>query len=164
MLQTRKGTIADSETIRALAEKIWPPTYGAILSPEQMIYMLDFMYSKTSLENQMHGRHHEFIILENDGKAIGYAAYSTTELPAIYKLHKLYLDPECQGLGAGKFLLNTVETTVKAKGADILELDVNRFNKAKQFYEKQGYAVIKEKNTAIGNGYLMEDFVMQKPL
>ncbi|NIG53663.1 GNAT family N-acetyltransferase [Chitinophaga sp. Cy-1792] len=164
MLQTRKGTTADSKIIRALAEKIWPPTYGAILAPEQLVFMLDMMYSPASLEQQMNERHHEFIILEDEGTAIGYAAYSTTDLPAVFKLHKIYLDPDCQGKGAGKFLLNTVAAAVKEKGATILELDVNRYNKAKQFYEKQGFAVISEKNTEIGNGYLMEDYVMQKPL
>ncbi|MBV8253167.1 MAG: GNAT family N-acetyltransferase [Chitinophaga sp.] len=164
MYQIKLATIADIPVIQALAVKIWTPTYQSILSPEQMTFMMDMMYSTPSLEQQMTEKEHQFIIMADGEAPIAYAAYSKTDDPSIYKLHKIYLDPTYQGKGAGKFLLNTVADQVAAKGATILELDVNRFNKAKQFYEKMGFSVIKEKNTDIGNGYLMEDYVMQKPL
>ena len=43
-------------------------------------------------------------------------------------------------------------------------LNVNRFNKALSFYERMGFKVIDEVNIEIGNGYLMEDYVMEKQL
>ena len=45
-----------------------------------------------------------------------------------------------------------------------LTLNVNRFNKAIDFYLKNGFKIIKEENIEIGNGFLMEDYVMEKIL
>jgi ribosomal protein S18 acetylase RimI-like enzyme len=41
---------------------------------------------------------------------------------------------------------------------------VNRRNKARNFYEKNGFYVIEEINLDIGNGYVMDDYIMEKKL
>jgi GNAT superfamily N-acetyltransferase len=164
MYQTRDATINDIPLIRELAGKIWKPTYQSILSPEQIAYMLEMMYSPASLEKQITVLGHRFMILLDDDKPVGFASWNETAAAGVFKLQKIYLDQACQGKGVGKFLLQQVAGQVKSKGAQVLELDVNRFNKAKLFYGKQGFIVYKEKNTDIGNGYLMEDYVMRKPL
>ena len=53
---------------------------------------------------------------------------------------------------------------MKAKGATVLQLNVNRHNTAKSFYEKLGFAVIKEEDIDIGSGYFMNDYIMEKRL
>lgn len=164
MYQIKAATANDIPVIQDLTEKIWRPTYASILTPEQMDYMLEMMYSTASLHKQITELKHQFLLLTDEEKPIGFAAYSTTDTPDVYKLHKIYLDLNYQGKGVGKLLLQEVCDQVKTRGANILELDVNRFNKAKLFYEKQGFSVYKEKNTDIGHGYLMEDFVMRKLL
>ena len=58
----------------------------------------------------------------------------------------------------------TVTEEIKTLGGVSLQLNVNRNNKAKEFYERQGFAVIKEEDIDIGNGYLMNDYVMEKVL
>jgi GNAT superfamily N-acetyltransferase len=163
-LLIKDATTADIPLIQALTEKIWRPTYQQILSAEQIDYMLNLMYSTASLNRQMNELHHRFILLYEGTQAIGFAAYSTTDTAGIYKLHKIYLDGSYQGKGVGKFLINAVIDRVKAAQAHILELDVNRHNKARFFYEKQGFTIVKEKDTDIGKGYLMNDYVMQKTL
>ena len=45
-----------------------------------------------------------------------------------------------------------------------LSLNVNRFNSALTFYEKIGFKIIDEVNVDIGNGYFMEDYIMEKQL
>jgi GNAT superfamily N-acetyltransferase len=162
MLSIKNATVADIPLIQALTEKIWRPTYKDILTPAQIDYMIDLMYSSASLNRQIAELHHRFILLYDAETAIGFAAYSTTDIPGIYKLHKIYLDSSYQGQGVGKFLLNAVIDRVKTAQGHILELDVNRYNKARFFYEKQGFSIVKEKDTDIGNGYLMNDYVMQK--
>jgi len=164
MYQIKAATVNDIPVIQDLTEKIWRPTYQSILTPEQIEYMLEMMYSSASLNKQITELQHQFLILTDEEKPIGFAAYSTTDTPDVYKLQKIYLDLNYQGKGVGKLLLQEVADQVKARGANILELDVNIYNKAKLFYEKQGFSVYKEKNTDIGRGYLMEDFVMRKPL
>jgi diamine N-acetyltransferase len=162
-MTTRNATIADIPLIQELADIIWRPTYKEILTPEQIEYMLGMMYSAEALQTQME-QGHTFILLYDGEKAIGFASYSASQEPDIYKLNKIYLDYGYQGKGVGKLLLNSVIDAVKALNAQILELDVNRYNKAKSFYEKQGFEVYKEKDTHIGNGYWMNDYEMRKPL
>ncbi|MEZ2442589.1 N-acetyltransferase family protein [Chitinophaga sp. RCC_12] len=164
MYHVKTATVNDIPVIQELTEKIWRPTYQSILTPEQIEYMIDMMYSTSALNKQITELQHQFLILQDDNSPIGFAAYSTTDAPGIFKLHKIYLDGNYQGKGIGKFLLEHVAGQVKSRGANTLELDVNRFNKAKQFYEKQGFSVYKEKQTDIGNGYIMDDYVMRKPL
>ncbi|MGO4294051.1 GNAT family N-acetyltransferase [Chitinophaga sp. RAB17] len=164
MYQINKATTNDIQVIQDLAEKIWRPTYKAIITQAQIDYMLELMYSTAALNKQITELQHQFLILMDNEQPIGFAAYSTTDTPDVYKLHKIYLDFNYQGKGVGKLLLQEVEDQVKAHGANILELDVNKYNKAKLFYEKQGFRVSKEKDTDIGHGYLMEDFVMRKSL
>lgn len=71
--------------------------------------------------------------------------------------------PSTQGTGAGKFLLNETENYVRSVGGNLLSLNVNRYNKAKSFYEKMGFHVTGEKDIPIGP-YWMNDFILEKAL
>ena len=52
-MEIRKATPSDTETIAALAEKIWMQYYPEIITVEQIRYMLDKMYSAPALQQQM---------------------------------------------------------------------------------------------------------------
>jgi len=54
-----------------------------------------------------------------------------------------------------------VITYAKEKGGNRLLLQVNRDNNANGFYEKHGFTILKEIDLAIGNGYFMNDYVME---
>lgn len=104
-----------------------------------------------------------FLIISDDDKDVGFASYQHTG-DKIYKLHKIYILPEMQGKSAGRFLLNYIIQKIIAENGTALQLQVNRFNKAKEFYERIGFKVIKEANFDIGNGYFMNDYIMEKTL
>ena len=107
---------------------------------------------------------HHFLILEQEKRGVGFAAYSIIE-PGIFKLHKLYLLPELQGKGAGKMLLYKVIENIRRQNAETLVLTVNRNNaNAKYFYEKLGFTVSREEKMDIGRGYFMDDYVMRLAL
>jgi ribosomal protein S18 acetylase RimI-like enzyme len=160
-----KIKIATSENIpliRELTFKIWPQTYAAILSQEQIDYMLDMMYSESSLQKQMN-EGSQFIIVYDNEEPVGFAAYLSKEL-SIFKLDKIYILPSQQGKGTGKFVIDYIINDIKQKKAKSLQLQVNRYNKARSFYEKLGFVVIDEKDFDIGNGYFMNDYVMEKKI
>lgn len=155
------ATLADVPTIKALADKIWPRTYRDILTPAQVTYMMDMMYSTEALTKQIGSGDYTFLIFSDNDQLAGFAAYSATAEAHVYKLHKIYLDHDLQGKGLGKEMMQAVKMIAKEKGATILELDVNRDNKALFFYEKQGFTIHETKDTHIGNGYYMNDYVMR---
>jgi len=148
-------------TIRQLALLIWPEAYKGILSPEQLEYMLNLIYSEASLQEQIISKRHQFLIIHTGDKPAGFASWSQTPEKGIYKLHKLYVRTDIQGKGLGKSLLLAVKEQVKRAGATALQLNVNRHNKAIGFYEKNGFRILREEDIDIGNNYFMNDYVME---
>ncbi len=161
-LRLRQAIQKDIPLIKDLSHKIWPSAYGAILSAQQIDYMLKMMYSEESLLGQMKERH-EFIIVNDGQTPVGFASFSLVE-NGIYKLHKLYVMPQNQGKGTGKFVITEILKAMVRKGGTALRLNVNRNNKAKEFYEKLGFVIINEEDIDIGNGYFMNDYVMERKI
>ena len=159
----RTATVDDVELIQDIAARVWPQTYSTIISAEQIHYMLDMMYSAASLREQMTAKNCEFIIVSSTERSFGFASFSPLN-DEIFRLHKLYVDVATQGLGLGKMLLEEVERRCGERGGALLELNVNKYNKAKTFYEKNGFAIFREEVIDIGNGFVMDDFVMRKSL
>jgi GNAT superfamily N-acetyltransferase len=152
----------DIPIIIRIQEQTWEPTYGEILSIEQVRFMFDKIYSPDALLEQMTDGNQKFVLLFNEEVPGGFASVEQFA-PDLFKMHKIYILPSFQGTGAGKYLLACVEEFVRSLGGTTLSLNVNRFNRAKSFYEKMGFSVVREEDIPIGP-YWMNDFVLQKRL
>jgi ribosomal protein S18 acetylase RimI-like enzyme len=160
----QNATVNDVETIRQIAQETWYATYLSILTREQLDYMLAEIYSTEKLSAQISNNEQTFLLIKEGNKSVAFAAYSPREEdPEIYKLHKIYCLPETQGKGYGKLLINTICDVVTEAEKHVLELNVNRYNKAKAFYEKMGFKVMYEIDVPVGP-YFMNDYVMRKEL
>ena len=164
MLSIRNAGFEDLQLIQKLANEIWPSAYGDILIPEQLAYMLDKIYSPNSLQQQFAVLKHTFILAFDDDNPVGFASYSTNENSDSCHLHKIYVLPQQQGSGTGKFILNKIIDSIRFAGAKSLDLNVNRHNKARSFYEKLGFKIVKETDIDIGHGYYMNDYIMKLEL
>ncbi len=164
MYYIRHATINDVETIRQLADKTWWAAYSSILEKEQIAFMLNEIYSPGKITAQLADGSQTYLLLIEDENPVAFAAFSPRENnDEIYKLHKLYCLPETQGKGYGKILIEKVIDEVLNAGIRFLDLNVNRHNKAKTFYEKMGFTIIYEEDIPIGH-YFMNDYVMRKEL
>jgi N-acetylglutamate synthase-like GNAT family acetyltransferase len=160
----RKATVNDIDTILQIADTTWWATYSAILEREQIEFMLAEIYSAEKIEKQIFQNLQTYLLLAEEGTPVAFAAYSPRdENPDIYKLHKLYCLPQTQGKGYGKILINEIAEKTREAGKKVLELNVNRYNQAKSFYEKMGFVIAYEEDIAIGP-YWMNDYVMRKEL
>lgn len=148
--------------IRELCFQVWPQTYASILSQDKIDYMLEYMYSAASLQKQMEGGS-QFILIYGNNEPIGYAAY-LNKGNHIYKLDKIYVLASHQGKGTGSFIIDYVIGEIKKQGATALQLQVHRKNPARKFYEKMGFVIVEEKDFDIGEGFFMNDYVMEKQL
>ncbi|MFV0417971.1 MAG: GNAT family N-acetyltransferase [Dysgonomonas sp.] len=150
--------------IQSLSGRIWPQTFSNILTQDQIAYMMDMMYSKSSLEKQMENGHH-YILIEEDGEYLGYLSYELNYKNSnITKIHKIYVLPSIQGKGLGRFFIDKVAEIAECNNNSHLSLNVNRFNKAIDFYQRMGFDIVNHEDIDIGNGFLMEDYVMNKRL
>jgi N-acetylglutamate synthase-like GNAT family acetyltransferase len=163
MFEIRNAGIDDIPLIRELTFRIWPQTYAPILSQEQIAYMLEMMYSEASLKKQITEDDCHFIIAYENGNPVGFASYSEEERQR-WKLNKIYVLQNQQGKGTGKYVINYIIEDIKKQNANSLFLQVNRYNNAKGFYEKLGFNEIDFINLDIGNGYFMNDYIMEKKL
>lgn len=164
MYFVRQATVNDVDTILQIAEKTWWATYSPILDKEQISFMLSEIYSVEKITSQLKNNTQTYLLLIGDNKPVAFAGFSPREDdPDIYKLHKLYCLPETQGQGYGKILINEVAQKTIEAGKHTLDLNVNRYNKAKNFYEKMGFSIAYEEDIPIGP-YWMNDYVMRKEL
>ena len=161
MYSIRLLSIDKAPLIQALAHKIWPIAYKEILSQAQLDFMLNWMYSLESLTQQMQEGHHYFGIYEVD-EIVGFLDIQPNHPEiGVLKLNKIYVLPSCHGKGFGYQLMQFAISFAKKEQQKTIELQVNRYNKAKDFYSKIGFTIKEEKDFDIGNGYFMNDYVME---
>ena len=158
----RQLTKEELTKVQSIAHRTWPSTFANILSPEQIDYMLNLMYDLKMLESQLE-KGHTFLLAEEDGKELGFAGFELNyaEGPKA-KLHKIYLLPEAQGKGAGKALILEVADRARKANQKSLLLNVNKYNqRAIDFYLRMDFQEIYKEVIDIGNGYVMDDVVME---
>ena len=152
------GSEAGLRQVEALARQIWPEAYRGIIAPEQISFMLDLMYSPERLRQDV-TEGVAYRLLLADGLAVGFAGFGPYE-PETLKLHKLYLSPRLHRSGLGKFMMDQVVDYAARNGYKRVCLNVNRRNQAVAFYRRYGYQVQKETVLDIGNGFVMDDYIM----
>ena len=151
------ATAADLQIIQQLAEKIWRKHYPSIITMEQIDYMLNKMYSIESLQQQLNDGC-VFILEFINENPCGFISVSKKN-EGEYFIHKLYVDVEQHRNGLGKALLD--EALSRFNAWQKIRLTVNRQNfKAINFYFKNGFVIEEVADFNIGNGYVMNDFVM----
>ncbi|WP_336518135.1 GNAT family N-acetyltransferase [Pollutibacter soli] len=161
MISVEKAAPSELAVVQKLATTIWNIVYPPIISREQIDYMLEMMYSDSALEKQT-SQQHQFLLVKENEEPLGFASYSPKEPGngSVFRLHKLYVLPDQHGKGLGKKLLAYIKNEITPLGAKALELNVNKKNPAVGFYQKMGFAVDREMILDIGNGYVMDDYVM----
>ena len=161
MFTIRKATTADCALIQKLAQQIFPVTYKDILTPEQTDYMMEWMYSLDNIRKQMEEEGHVYFLAYEECEAAGYVSVQQ-QGEDLFHLQKIYVLPYYQGAHCGSFLFREAVKYIRDvhPAPCIMELNVNRNNKALQFYEHMGMRKLREGDFPIGNGYYMNDYIM----
>jgi ribosomal protein S18 acetylase RimI-like enzyme len=155
---------ADLPTVADLAARTWWAHYPAILSHAQIEYMLSRGYSDAALRELL-ARPHGGIAIADDPQPAGFAAWHAADAPATLKLDKLYVLPGHQGRGLGRQLIDHVLEQARAAGCHTLTLNVNRYNTGSiRTYERCGFCIRGTGDFPIGNGFVMEDYIMARPV
>ena len=148
-------TQRDISVIRHIAVVTWPVAYARILSKGQLHYMLQLQFEQGQ----------QFLLSEEGARPLGFASvehnYKGTRKT---RLHKLYVLPETQGTGVGKQLLDAVIRSAEIASDERIELNVNKFNTAKEFYLRSGFTIVRDEVLDIGEGFVMDDHVMELQL
>lgn len=163
IMELVKATENDIPLIQDLARRSWENAYAEILSAEQMEYMLGTMYSTEEIAGHLqHPHYHYYLIKDGESNSFeGFIGYENAYEDQTTKLHRIYLVPESKGKGFGKKALAFLADKTLEAGDGRIILNVNKFNAARQFYESQGYRIYDEGVFDIGNGFVMDDYLME---
>jgi ribosomal protein S18 acetylase RimI-like enzyme len=159
-----KATTDDCALIREIAEQIWAPTYCDLMSPKQLDYMFEMMYSVPNLERAMTTGGQTFLIFYDEGSPVGYISYETLGDHSYY-LQKIYLLPSKQGRGNGRQMLDMFLAYLCELDPEAgrLGLNVNRDNRrAIDFYRRNGFEIVSQRDKPIGSGYFMYDYILER--
>lgn len=156
-----QATEKDIPLIQNLARRSWENAYADILSAEQMDYMLSEMYSENEIKNHLLNPAYHYYLIQDQDSYEGFIGYEHDYEEKTTKLHRIYLVPESKGKGLGKAALQFLNDKVAENGNERIILNVNKHNAARNFYESQGYKVYDEGVFDIGNGFVMDDYLME---
>ena len=153
-----KLTINDIQRLQKIANICFRNTYKIILTSDQMEYMINWMYGNETLIKELENNCFYYLI-EYENEDVGY--FSIEKKQNKCELHKIYVLPQKQHLKIGSFMMNFIKNWSKENNCESIYLNVNRNNSAIQFYTKMGFRIIRTEDNHIGNGYYMNDYVME---
>ncbi len=156
-----KATEKDIATIQNLAKDSWNAAYANILEQEQIDYMLELMYSESTIKNHFENPNYHYYLIFEEDQPLGFIGFESHNEAETTKFHRIYFLKEAQGKGLGKIALDFVKSQAKLSGDKRITLTVNKNNKAKNFYESQGFKIYDEAVFDIGNRYVMDDYLME---
>ncbi len=146
--------------ISSLASSIWSEAYSGIISEGQISYMLKRFQSFEAIKDQIDSSGYTYLLLRYGSEAVGYCGYVPDDRGLF--LSKIYIASGCRGMGFAEKVLEHLKAVATSLGKDIVYLTVNRGNtKAIEFYRHEGFEIAEERDDPIGEGYEMNDYVME---
>ncbi len=152
--------------VQRLGREIWHACYPGIISDAQIDYMLSIWYQTTAMAHEMAARDVWYALVEAEAQgAVGYLSFELYPGSDVVFINKLYLQPTVHGLGLGALTLDWTAGRARELGARRLQLRVNKRNAvAIRAYRRAGFDFLEDVCTDIGSGFVMDDFLMEKPI
>lgn len=153
LIEVREKNI---KTLAKLTDEIWHEYWPCILSEKQIDYMVEKFQSENAIINQMKNENYKYYFINYENKNVGYVGISPHS--DYLFLSKLYVKKEFRHKGIGK----AVFEKIKDFGFDKIQLTVNKYNKNTiDAYLKYGFKIIDSVVSDIGNGFVMDDYIME---
>lgn len=143
-----------------LASGIWHEYWPCILSVEQINYMVDKFQSEHAILEQIKNENYTYYFILKDGNKCGYFGISRKE--DYLFLSKLYIKKEYRHQGIGRIAIGEIKNIAENYGYTKIKLTVNKNNKHTiNAYLKYRFAIVAQDVTDIGNGFVMDDYIME---
>lgn len=143
-----------------LADTIWHEYWTEILSPQQIDYMIEKFQSETAILKQYRKDHYTYYFIKLNNNNAGYFGISAQK--DYLFLSKLYISKHYRHQGIGSKAFEEIIKIAKTKNYNKIQLTVNKYNENTiKAYQKWGFVTIDSVVTDIGNGFVMDDYIME---
>ncbi|MDE6092332.1 MAG: GNAT family N-acetyltransferase [Ruminococcus sp.] len=150
--------------IAVLADEIWHEFFPVILSDSQIDYMVEKFQSYDAMKEQTESQGYSYFAVNEDDVLCGYIAVKPEKDNRLF-LSKLYLKRDMRGKGIASEMFRRVFCEAEKAGKTSVYLTVNKYNDhAVSVYRKKGFEIIDSVVTDIGNGFVMDDYIMEDKL
>jgi ribosomal protein S18 acetylase RimI-like enzyme len=151
--------------IQKLAHAIWHEHYPGIISSEQIEYMLREGYNLEALQRESTQEEIRYDRALVEGALVGFSSYGPHSDAGALVLHKLYVEAAQRGRGCARKLVEAASDHALANSLSRVILRVNKRNHvAIGAYERMGFANQGSIVSDIGNGFCMDDYLMELDL
>ena len=146
-------------SVTAVADEIWHEHFPSILSDEQIDYMLEKFLSPEALAEQINSGY-QYYLFSFEYTFAGFAAVHK-ENGSLF-LSKLYVHKDFRGKGIASYMFKQFIELCKKNNLDKIWLTCNRMNvHSIDVYRHWGFETVRTEVTDIGNGYVMDDYIME---
>ncbi|KAH0786232.1 GNAT family N-acetyltransferase [Histomonas meleagridis] len=161
MIIKQVKTTEEINELAKLADTVWHEYFPCILSSEQIDYMVEKFQSVPALTDQLNNQGYRYFFLELDGTKIGYTGIKSEDGKLF--LSKIYILKPYRGHGYASNTLQFLDDLCKKEGLKSIWLTVNKNNEPTiAVYKKKGFQTIRTQVADIGNGFVMDDYIMEK--
>lgn len=159
---TQVATQKEIETTAGLAKEIWQQHYTPIIGSEQVEYMLDKFQSVSAITDAVKDGYIYHLI----SKGENYAGYfgTITENNKMF-LSKLYIKSAYRGKGIASSVLTFLVRECENNGVDKIWLTCNKHNEnTLKAYKGLGFEIVDSQQADVGQGYIMDDYILEKKI
>lgn len=160
MINFKQIKIEEIPKLAKLASNIWHEYWTEILTSEQIDYMVEKFQSEKAITNQYKNEKYTYYFIQDNNKNIGY--FGVSEKENYLFLSKLYISKEYRHKGIGAKSFEKIKQIAIEKSYKSIQLTVNKYNKNTICaYNKWGFKTIDSVVTDIGEGFVMDDYIME---
>lgn len=150
----------DIKLLASIASEIWNDFWGIILSPAQIDYMIEKFQSERAINNQIDYENYIYYFIKEDVENAGYFGISIKNNYLF--LSKLYIKADFRSKGLGRKSFEKIKDIARNYNLNSIQLTVNKYNENTiAAYKKWGFKTIDSVVTDIGNGFVMDDYIME---
>lgn len=148
------------QELAGLATEIWHEYFVEIISKEQIDYMVEKFQSYEALSEAIEEENYTYFLGYEQGDLIGFCGVKP-DGDRLF-LSKLYLHKDQRGKGLSSTLLKRALAFAEEQEKQAVYLTCNKYNQnSLDIYEAKGFKTIDSVKTDIGNGFIMNDYIMQ---
>ena len=152
------------EALAHMAYHIWNEYWPAIIGQAQTDYMVENFQSLEAIKRDMAEHAYEYwFVVDEAGKTVGYTGGCEESETSRYFISKIYLLAEERGKHYASQIIGFYTDLCRSRDLHSMYLTVNKQNDLgiRAYYGK-GFVTIESVKNDIGNGFAMDDYVMEK--